>query len=224
MALLLSRLLTSVSLGAGANRATEIEEQIEQHEKLRKQHLPGRKTDKAITHHHIDRKKLLKQKSKAADLDKKNSTQKQSEDKKEKVIRKVKPWNLITATKKLSVEEKDDFGENAVQRILRLKQRPEDKSGKNKKLNQVYEHQLQLMKYRAANELHTRLLARLVSQFGGNLHSNLLDFLLNDVKSIPVKLDLCLQWLYDEFQMACDQADHDIMVVYKEESNYRAVL
>jgi len=41
--------------------------------------------------------------------------------------RKVKPWNLSTATKKLSLSDKEDYGETAVRRILRIKQKPTGK-------------------------------------------------------------------------------------------------
>lgn len=132
----------------------------------------------------------------------------------------AKAWNLVTAAKQLSLKEKEDQGENSVIRILKIKQKPVTKSQ-----NQVLEYQQKIMNYRASNQLHTRLLARLVSQFGGTLHKNLIDYLLEeDINKIPLKVDLCIQWLYNEYQMAIDQMTTLNRNIIDSDSNYNTCL
>lgn len=154
----------------------------------------------------INRKQILR---------KANKKQKQNEG-----PRYAKAWDLINSTSKLSLSENENKGEDCVVRILKIKQKPQ-----NKTQNQVLEYQQKLMNYRASSQLHTRLLARLVSQFGGNLHKYLLDYLLvEDKQKIPLKLDLCVQWLYDEYQIAFDQFMTTGRDLSKCDSNYNTCL
>merc|ERR1712176_726920 len=90
-----------------------------------------------------------------------------------------------------------------------------------KKKTQVLKYQKKLLNYRASNQLHTRLLSKLVSQFGGNLHKYLIDYLLHEEKQkMPLKIDLCLQWLFNEYQMAIETLSISGKSIIDSDSNY----
>ena len=197
----LAQWLTAKNVGPGAEKAKERDREIDRQIEMRKRPEQMKMMKKQ---HSIDRKKaFLESKKKTAAF--KVSTPAGP--------RKVKPWSLTAAAKKLSLDDKEEQSEAAVARILRARQDPSVKSS-------VQAYKVKLLKYRAASELHTRLVARLVSQFGGQLHEDLLSFLMRDPKKINEKLELCLQWLYDEYQQTSDMFEQSIEKIYEQESNY----